>query len=149
MSEPDPHQGDLLQPSAPPPAAAAGAPELEEVDPLFEQVQTLRALLIGTLLALLALSFGLALYLGKQMTTVSYQLETYRPEAYRTLSDFRKNADPVLRNFVGSLQNFAATNRDFGPVLDKYRLVLEPYFRPMAVVPPVMPPAAPAPQPPR
>jgi hypothetical protein len=117
-------QGDLLQP----PAASVTASPLEE---LQAQHQSLQTMFVIALISLIFLSFGIIIFIGKQMTNVRAQLEVARPEAANTVTDFKKGGDPLIRNFVFNLQIFASTNRDLVPTLDRYRQVLYPYFSPV------------------
>lgn len=95
---------------------------------LQAQYESLRSLLMAMLVALVLLSFGVILFIGKQMTTVRAQLAAARPEAKTLMGEFKNKSEPLMRSFVGSLQMFATTNRDFQPILEKYRPALFPYF---------------------
>ncbi len=132
--DPSDLQGDLLQPR-PEPAARPGLEQLQA------QYQSLRSTLVAMLIALVLLSFGVILFIGKQMTTVHARLDAFRPEAYPLTSDFQKRYEPLMRNFLSSLQWFAVTNRDYQPILDKYRTALYPYFPPVSPAPAAVPPA--------
>ena len=132
-------QDDLLQHN---PIASSPSP-LEE---LQAQYQSLRSLLVAMLIALILLSLGVILFIGKQMFTVSAQLEIESPESRIRLADFKSKSEPLVRNFVGSLQVFATTNRDFQPILERYRTALFPYFAaPASAAPSPQAPPAPAP----
>ena len=45
--------------------------------------------------------------------------------------EFQKRDDITIRSFVAKLQQFAATNQDFRPILDAYRPHLSAYFLPV------------------
>ncbi len=162
MDSPD-SQGELLPPASGP----APSPSLEEVRIFFEretlrsaeeigwlkrQVQVQRTLLLGTLLATLILSGSMNILTVKQIRMVRDQLNQKRPFVNQMYVDFRRS-EPTLQDFVGSLQAYAATNRDFQSTLEKYRPYLQQYYTGPALPAPVppsvqtpVPPSKPAPK---
>jgi hypothetical protein len=100
---------------------------------LEQQCQDLRTLLTATFVALLVLSLSLNLFLVKQMRLVRAKVSESRPTIQRLQAQF-KEKEPNMKNFVVALQTFAAANRDFQPVLDKYRYDLPQYLAPPAAV---------------
>ena len=98
---------------------------------LEQQCQDLRTLLTATFVALLVLSLSLNLFLVKQMRLVRAKVSESRPTIQRLQTQF-KEKEPNMKNFVVALQTFAAANRDFQPVLDKYRYDLPQYIAPPA-----------------
>jgi len=46
--------------------------------------------------------------------------------------EFNRRDDATIRSFVMRLEQFAATNPDFRPILDQYRTPLSVYFVPGA-----------------
>jgi hypothetical protein len=124
-------QGDLLQSA---PAAATPAPWAK-----FEaQYQSLCTTLVIALCGMILFSFGVIFYMYKQMTNLSTRVDAARVEASAMFTDFRMKDEVLLRNFVSSLQVYASTNRDFAPLLEKYRPALYRYFTvaPTLPVPP-------------
>ena len=77
--------------------------------------------------------FGLAVdgFLYKQMNLVRAQLPAQRESVIRYTMEFHKRDDITIRSFVRKLQQFAATNQDFRPILDAYRPHLSAYFMPL------------------
>jgi hypothetical protein len=73
----------------------------------------------------------LNLFLVKQMRLVRAKVSESRPTIQRLQTQF-KEKEPNMKNFVVALQTFAAANRDFQPVLDKYRYDLPQYIAPPA-----------------
>jgi hypothetical protein len=150
-------QGELL----PPAPGIVPPPSLEEMRAFFErealrsaeeigllrrQVQVQRTLLVGTLLAAVILSGSMNILTLKQMRMGRDQLNETRPRVNQMYSDFRKS-EPTIRDFVGSLQAYAAANRDFQPILEKYRPFLQQYYTGPAVPAPVPPSVQPRVQP--
>jgi hypothetical protein len=77
---------------------------------------------------LIILSLAVNVFLFKQMRLVRAQLPAQRDAVIRYAMEFQKRDDGTIRSFVGKLQQFAAANPDFRPVLDAYRTHLSPYF---------------------
>jgi hypothetical protein len=126
----NPHeQGDLLRPSA---AADSSA----SVEQLRSQCQQLQSLFVVALAALLLLGMVSCLFIFKQWRMVRAQVEDQRPSVQRMWTDYQNGSEKLIRNFVGSLQNFAAQHRDFQPILDRYREPLRPYLTPSVPAPP-------------
>lgn len=115
-----PEQPDLLRPR---PTALPGV-TVQEVE---QQCQDLKTILVATLVALLVLGFSVNLYLAKQMRMVRAKVGESRPVVQRLEAEFRMK-EPNMRNFVNALQSFALANRDFQPILDRYRVVLPQYL---------------------
>ena len=113
-------QPDLLQPRP------TRLPTIT-VQELEQQCQDLRTLLTATFVALLVLSMSINLFLAKQMRLVRAKLSESRPMVQRLQGEFKRK-EPNMKNFVSALQNFALSNRDFQPVLDRYRAALPQYF---------------------
>jgi|SRR5687767_8324524 len=82
---------------------------------------------------LIILAVAINMFLYKQMRLVRVQLPPQREMVLRYSLEFQKKDDPVIRNFVTRLQQFAAANPDFQPVLDHYRSHLSAYFLPVPV----------------
>lgn len=115
-----PEQPDLLRPRP----TAMPTVTVQEVE---QQCQDLKTLLTATLVALLVLGFSVNLYLAKQMRMVRAKVTESRPVVQRVEVEFRAK-EPAMRNFINALQSFALANRDFQPVLDRYRVVLPQYL---------------------
>jgi len=97
------------------------------IQELEQQCQDLRTLLTATFVALLVLSLSVNLFLAKQMRLVRAKLSESRPVVQRMEAEFNRK-EPNMKNFLNALQTFAAGNRDFRPVLDRYRASLPQYF---------------------
>jgi len=90
-------------------------------------------LLTATFVALLVLSLSVNLFLAKQMRLVRAKLSESRPVVQRMEAEFKRK-EPNMKVFLSALQTFAMANRDFQPVLDRYRAALPQYFmEPVAV----------------
>jgi hypothetical protein len=103
--------------------------------PLSNELAELRAeqrqvsnLLLVTLVALIIFGGGVALFVAKQMRMVQQNLAEQRPAVQRLIGDYQRTSEPLIRNFSSALVQFASTNQDFRPILDKYRPVLSNYL---------------------
>ena len=83
---------------------------------------------------LILLSGAVNMFLFKQMRLVRQQLPQQREATIRYVMEFNKRDDVTIRTFVSKLQEFAAVNPDFRPVLDQYRQHLSAYFVPLPQV---------------
>jgi len=112
MNTPDP-QGDLLQPRSLADSGAVG--ELQE---RFTQLQTL---FVVALAAIVIMSLFICAFIGKQWRMVRAQVEEQRPTVQKMQVDYYKTSYPLMQSFTARLQTFATTNRDFQPILERYR----------------------------
>jgi hypothetical protein len=119
MNTPDP-LGDLLQPRSLPDSGAVG--ELQE---RFTQLQTL---FVIALAAIVIMSLFICAFIGKQWRMVRAQVEEQRPSVQKMRADYFKTSYPLMQSFTARLQTFATTNRDFQPVLERYRGPLGEFF---------------------
>lgn len=101
---------------------------LAELQYHFEGLRGLVFLgLIGLTAALAAID---VCFLRGSMVTVRAQLENQRAQTSKMVSSHKKEVEPIATNFLALLQAYAATDKDFQPILDKYRLFLSPYMKP-------------------
>jgi len=140
MDASDP-QADFLQGKP----AASLAIELEE---LQEQQRSLQALFVVALAALVALCLGVDLYLFKQWRMAKTQLAEQGRVVSNIAAEFHQSREKNIRSFVNQLETFAKANRDFLPILEKYRPPLNQYFTspPPLTVPAPVPLPKPPPQ---
>ena len=127
------------QPQPAQPATSASAPPsdravLEFLAWRYDRLHTLFQFAVAGLI-ILALAINMFLY--KQMGLVRVQLPTQREAVVRYAMEFHKRDDVTIRSFVAKLQQYAATNQDFRPILDAYRPHLSAYF--MGMPQPVSP----------
>jgi hypothetical protein len=118
MNTTDP-QGDLLQPRSNNPA---------NVDDLVADHRQLVALFNVAMAAVVIMAVFIFLFMFKQYRMVKAQVDEQRPTIQKMYVDYQKTTEPLVRNFTASLQAYSAKNRDFQPILDKYRDALRPYF---------------------
>jgi hypothetical protein len=117
-------QDDLSEPKV----GHTSSVSLEELQYHFEG---LRSLFIYVLVGLIAMTLTVDLcFIRKQMIVARAQLDDQRPKVSDKVASYKKQIEPRVRDFVSSVQTFAATNRDFQPVLDRYRPYLMPYLTP-------------------
>lgn len=122
-------QGDLLQPRG-------GIDSTLALEQLRSQHQQLQSLFAVALSALLVLGLVCSLFMFKQWRMVRAQVEDQRPTVQKMWTDYQNSSEKLIRNFVGSLQDFATQHRDFQPILDRYREPLRSYFLPSVPAPP-------------
>src|ERR1051326_3414285 len=133
------------------------SPNLQDDNPLTEpggdgaslkelqyHFEGLRSLFLFALVALIGMTLTVDLcFIRRQMVYMRAQLEDQRPKVRDKVTGF-KNREPMVRDFVASLQTFAPPNHVFQPILDRYRLVLAPYLQPApASAPAAKPPQVP------
>jgi hypothetical protein len=135
MDASDP-QADFLQGKS----AASLAIELEE---LQAQQRSLQAIFVVALAALVALCLGVDLYLFKQWRMAKAQLAEQGRVVNTLAAEFHRSTEKNIMSFVSQLEIFAKSNRDFLPILEKYRPPLNQYF----TSPPPVPVPAPVPVP--
>ena len=131
-------------PTAPTPAA--GQPtDREVIEFLAWRYDRLHTLFQFAVVGLIILSLAINAFLYKQMRLVRAQLPAQRDATIRYAMEFHKKDDQTIRAFVNRLQQFAATNADFQPILDQYRTPLSSYFlpAPQKVAPRIAPAATP------
>jgi len=109
------------------------------LEELRAQQSQFQMLFIAAQTAIVIMALFLCVFMGKQWRMVRAQVEEQRPTVERMWGDYQKTTEPLVRNFSASLQTFAAKNRDFQPILDKYRDALRSYY------PPAGPALSPAP----
>ena|ERR1051325_9823872 len=127
-------QDDLSEPKA----NSVPSASLEE---LQYHVEGLRTLFIYVLVGLIAMTLTVDLcFIRRQMIASRAQFEDQRPKVSEKYANYKKQVEPRVRDFVSSIQAFTATNRDFQPILDRYRMYLTPYLAPS---PSAGPPATP------
>ena len=119
-------QRDLSAPKAPEPSSAT----LGELQYHFEGLRGLVLLaLVGLIVGTLAVDLC---FLRGWMLSVRNQLDAQRAQVSKVRAAHKKDVEPIATNFLANLQNYAATNQDFQPILDKYRSALWPYMQPAA-----------------
>jgi hypothetical protein len=91
----------------------------DNFDPAAE-VRALKSLFYVALLALIILGVAVDVYLGKQMRLAQRQFLAQRQSV--------DESERLLRNFAVAMDGFAATNKDFQPVFEKYRSVFGKYL---------------------
>ena len=111
--------------SAPTPAPPSDRAVIEFLAWRYDRLHTLFQFAVA---GLIILSLAINVFLFKQMRLVRAQLPQQRDAVIRFAMEFQKRDDTTIRSFVGKLQQFAAANPDFRPILDAYRTHLSAYF---------------------
>ena len=126
-------EGDLVRPSSP-----ATTEELQA------QCDQLRHFFVLALASIVVVCLAVSVFMGKQWRTVKAQVEEQRKTVQNMWTEYGRTTQPRVRNFVQSLQGYAAQNRDFQPILEKYRRPLGEYFvATSAAAPPQAAPTSP------
>ena len=83
---------------------------------LQNEIQSLRTLLLGTLVLVILLSGSLNIYMLRQAGLANVQVV----EAKKFLDDYNNNSGPMAREFWIKLTEFGRTHPDINPILSKY-----------------------------
>ena len=94
------------------------------------QCEQLRYLFVLSLASIVLICLAVCVFMGKQWRTVKAQVEEQRKTVQTMWVDYGRTSQPLIREFVRSLQGYAAQDRNFQPVLEKYRRPLAEYFAP-------------------
>jgi hypothetical protein len=105
-----------------------GSSSSGELSALREHQRQLQNLLLATLLALILLAIGVGMFIFKQLRMVQQNLAESRPAVMKMVGDYQRVSEPLIRNFSMALAQFASTNQDFRPILEKYRPALSNYM---------------------
>ena len=115
---------------------------------LQSEHERLRYLFVLSLASFVLLSLAVCGFMGQQWRIAKWQAKEQRTAVQNLWREYSSQSQPKIRGFVQSLQNFAAQNRDFQPILEKYRKPLGDYFGPTSAAPaPMTPSSAPSPAP--
>lgn len=117
--------------------SSARPPEAHDLE---SQFQGLKQLFYIAVFALIVMSVGINIYLGKQMRLARAQLMEQRQTVGRVTDDFHNGSEPLIRDFAGAMQAFASTNKDFAPIFEKYRTVFAKYLAGAPAAAPSNPP---------
>ena len=83
---------------------------------LQNEVRTLRSLFSAATMALLLLSFGINAFLYYQDRILRKELDA----AKKMAQEFETVKRPIVSSFITRLQDFARSNPDINPILEKY-----------------------------
>jgi len=107
-----------------PSPAQTGDATSAALDTLRKEVDGLQKLFAVAVGAVIVLSLAIGLFTFIQMKIFRTQLNEQRAAAARIDSGYKEVSEPLIRNFTAAMEQFAATNKDFQPILDKYRPAL-------------------------
>ena len=102
---------DLPSPLAPTPPT----PDLN-LEALAQAHESLRTALHVTLVLLLILSASLFVFFLRELSLARRQIG----ELTQVITEYEKNALPVMEDFRSKLQQFSRTHPDFGPIYTRY-----------------------------
>lgn len=122
-------------------------PASPNMDELKEQCAALRWQSVTLLIALLAVSGILTIYLYTQARIAKSDLETFRAQTSQLVEAYKKD-EPVIKQFTARLAEFGKTHPDFAPILAKYQIAVATAATPTTSTPPAAsaPKAAPTPK---
>jgi len=116
-------QNDPPQTSYNPPPTTVTIQELQY------HLEGLRSLFVFALIALIGMTVTVDLcFIRRQMVAAESQLQEQRPRVIEKVAAFKKRTEPLVKNFAIAMQSYAASNQDFQPIFNRYRLVLSPYL---------------------
>jgi hypothetical protein len=93
----------------------------ETLNALSRQTSKLEFLLLMSFIVIIVLSVGLNVLLANQVKVLQARYNEQNPAVKQLAKGFRENDEPLYRKFALALQQYAATNRDFLPIWEKYR----------------------------
>jgi hypothetical protein len=102
-------------------------------------VQVLRNHFIGAMAALILVSGSFLLFMYVQMGMVRGQLADQRPAVLKSLQEFKQNNMPLMERFNIRIRNYAASNANFRPILQKYDAALSEFLGNSSLTPVAVP----------
>jgi len=106
-----------------------------DIAQLQKLCERLQYLLMLSLASTVLICLAICVFMGKQYRTVQADVEEKRKSVTAMWGEYQRNTQPLIRNFVHGLQDYAARDRAFQPILEKYHKQLEEYFVPSAPAP--------------
>jgi hypothetical protein len=101
--------------------AAEAANGLNPAGDLHQEIQSLRTLVVGALMALLMLSVAVNVFLWRQTVLVRDELANVRKIANGLAAEFEKKA-VLINTFLTGLREYTKDHPDFAPILQKYNV---------------------------
>ena len=96
-------------------------PDTSELGQLKEQCAELRRLATFLLLGLVVLSFTFAFFVGFLVRRMGKDLDAVRPQM-KPMMEFTAKEEPIIRNFMTSLSDYARKHPEFQALIAKYRI---------------------------
>lgn len=93
----------------------------EALDALNRRTAKLEFLLLLSLAVIIILGVGLNILLANQVKGMQARYNEQTPIVKQLAKSWRETDEPLYRNFINALQQYATTSKDFQPILDKYR----------------------------
>lgn len=104
------NQSELLGP------ARSSTPAAATNEALLAQLHRLQSLFVIVVFTLIVLALTFGAFITRQNIMLREQLQGRR----KVLYEFQTVHDPVMREFMLRLQQFAVTNQSFQPILARY-----------------------------
>lgn len=96
------------------------SPAPSELAEVRAQCDSLRQLVYSLLVLLLVVSGTLNLFFWRQFRVTKGAILAERPQVAALVSEYDKNENPIVNDFLHKLADFAKRNPDFAPILSKY-----------------------------
>ncbi len=107
-----------------------------EIQALMQRIKKLETLFLVSLGAIILLSIGFNILMSNQIKAVQIRYDEQSPGIKQYAKGFREADEPLMRSFALALQQYAAANRDFLPIWEKYRPALTNLLTPVKLAPP-------------
>lgn len=91
-----------------------------EVNELRAECQSLRQLVYTLLILLLVVSGTLNLFFWRQYRVTKGAISNQQPQVAALVSEYNKNENPAISDFLRKLADFGKRNPDFTQILSKY-----------------------------
>lgn len=95
----------------------------DDLKALAQQYRRLERLLTWSLAAMLLVVFSINIYFSREAKVAQYRCNQVEVQL-----DGLKQIQPLIRDFVGALQQYAAQDKEFIPIWERYRPALTDYL---------------------
>jgi hypothetical protein len=95
----------------------------DDLKAVAHQCKRLERLLVWSLAAMLLVVFSINIYFSREAKAAQYRCNQVEAQL-----DGLKQIQPLIRDFVGALQQYAAQDKDFMPIWERYRPALTDYL---------------------
>jgi hypothetical protein len=112
-----------------------GQIQTDAVEALNRKTGKLEFLLLVSLGAIIILSIGVNILIANQAKLLQARYIEQEPAVKQYAQGYRDIDEPLYRKFALAMQQYAATNKDFQPLWDKYRPALTNLLVPAVAAP--------------
>ena len=93
----------------------------ETLNALSRQTSKLEFLLLISLVVIIILTVAVNILLSNEVKVLQARYNEQNPAVKGYAKAFWQSDEPLYRKFAAAMQQYAATNRDFLPIWEKYR----------------------------